>query len=207
MIFGPSVDEKHETLIAKVGVVVSRFLLFMLFRFFASPFLSVSTLARSRPHLRRPWSVIFLLRQAWVRVPELLPLFSSSCSLSTPLPLFFFVSGYFLVWCFEGFAYAASGVKAFPTLNCVMCASSVLSVFRSVLRWWYSECAELGVCFFCFWFFFGLRWGVLWLASVLLCGVMFWGICARVCSYVFLSLPPSFLSKRKIWYWKCGELC
>jgi hypothetical protein len=42
------VDEKHETLIAKVGVVVSRFLLFMLFRFFASPFLSASTLARVR---------------------------------------------------------------------------------------------------------------------------------------------------------------
>lgn len=48
----------------------------------------VDTRARSRPHLRRPWSVIFLLRQAWVRVPELLPLFSSSCSPSTPLPPF-----------------------------------------------------------------------------------------------------------------------
>jgi hypothetical protein len=48
MIFGQSVDEKHETLIAKVGVVVSCSLLFMLFHFLASPLLSASTLARVR---------------------------------------------------------------------------------------------------------------------------------------------------------------
>lgn len=146
-------DEKHETLIAKVGVVVSRFLLFMLFRFFASPFLSASTLARVRVR-----TFVGLGRSSSSSSKHEYVFRASSLVLKLllsfhPPPPFFFVSGDFLVWCFEGFACAASGVKAFPTLNCVMCASSVLLCFGLYCDGGILECAELGVCFF---FFFGL---------------------------------------------------
>jgi hypothetical protein len=68
-------------------------------------------------------------------------------------PVFFFVSGYFLVWCFEGFVYAASGVKDI-LLWIVLCALLPLFLcFGPYCDGGILECAELGVCFFLFSFF------------------------------------------------------
>ncbi len=181
-------------------------LLFMLFHFFASPFLSASTLARSRPHLRRRWSVIFLLRQAWVRVPELLPLFSSSCSLSTPPPYFslFLViflfgvlrvlhmrrlaSKYFLVWI------VLCALLPFFLCFGLYCDGGIL------------ECADLGVCFFLFSFFGYSEPFCGWLRFCFVAWYFGRYLLAYAAMFFFLYLLPSSW-RGKIWYPKCGELC
>jgi hypothetical protein len=212
MIFGPSVDEKHETLIAKVGIVVVFVLVLVppvLFSSSSSTSLRLHSFRRRHSCARVCTFVGVGRSSSSSRKHEYVSQSFFPCSQAFalfPPPGIFLCFWLFSCLVFWGFCICGVWRQRYPTLDCVMCASSVVSVFRSILRWWYS-----GVCWarsmFLFVFFFWLLWTVLWLASVPLCAVMFWEICARVCSYVFLSLPHSFLLKRKIWYPNCGELC